>query len=43
MLIHGSKDRRVPEINAEALADKLAKVNQPASLPTIFASRPRCL
>lgn len=29
MLIHGSKDRRVPEINAEALAEKLAKVNNP--------------
>ena len=29
MLIHGSKDRRVPEINAEALADKLAKENNP--------------
>jgi dipeptidyl aminopeptidase/acylaminoacyl peptidase len=23
MLVHGSKDRRVPEINSEALAEKL--------------------
>ncbi|MGQ8367259.1 alpha/beta hydrolase family protein [Glaciecola sp. 1036] len=29
MLIHGSKDRRVPEINSEALAERLKKVNNP--------------
>lgn len=30
MLIHGSKDKRVPEINAEVLAEKLEQANNPA-------------
>jgi dipeptidyl aminopeptidase/acylaminoacyl peptidase len=29
MLIHGAKDKRVPEINAEALADKLSAAGKP--------------
>ncbi|SHF81500.1 Dipeptidyl aminopeptidase/acylaminoacyl peptidase [Marisediminitalea aggregata] len=30
MLIHGSKDKRVPEINSEVLAEKLEQANNPA-------------
>lgn len=29
MLIHGSEDRRVPEINSEALSEALTKVGNP--------------